>query len=285
MDFSREGTPARPRAAHTPRHVDSDVLRGMLDTCDIAVAYQPIVSLADRTVWGCEALLRGHTDALGAIPPTVLVESAVQAHLLDAVTRDVMTQALDVAGQLRAVSGVPVTMTLNLESSQFRADSTLLEWLVARVDTLGVPVVLELSERQPMRWDAEDDRLADELATHGIGIGLDDLGAGQSRLTLIGHRSWDLVKLDRGLLLEDHGGRGPVVLRHAAAILEEYGIVGTLVEGIETAEQEELALALGIRYGQGNGLAAAMSPADLLGLARAGLVVPRIGQAPIKQRR
>jgi len=285
MHSAREGTPGRSQAAGGQHHVDRDVVRQMIDASEIAVAYQPIVSLSDRVVWGCEALLRGRTDALGVIPPTVLVESAAAAHLLDAVTREVMTQALDMAQQLRAAGGVPVTMTLNLESDQFRSDSALLGWLVERVDDLDVPVVLELSERQAMPWIAEHDELADELATHGIGLGLDDLGAGQSRLMLLGHRRWDLIKLDRGLLLEDHRGRGPVALRHAAAILDEYGLVGSLVEGIETAEQEQLAVSLGIRYGQGNGLGAAMSPADLLGLASGGMVVPPIDQTAVGRRR
>jgi len=285
MHSAGEGPPARPQAASAHHQIDRQLVRQMIDTSEIAVAYQPIVALGDRTIWGCEALLRGHTDALGAIPPTVLVESATRADLLDALTHEVMAQALGVAEQLRAASGVPVTMTLNVESDQFRADSALLGWLVERVDALGVPVVLELSERQPMPWTPAQDRLADELAHHGIGLALDDLGAGQSRLTLIGHRQWDLIKLDRGLLLEDHRGRGPVVLRHAAAILDEYGVVGSLVEGIETAAQEELAVALGIRYGQGNGLGAAMSPSALLDLARGNRVVPRISQVPAKQRR
>lgn len=280
MHSAREGTPAQSGATQPGPPIDSDVVRRMLDTSEIAVAYQPIVSLADRTVWACEALLRGHTEALGAIPPTVLVESAAEADLLDAVTREVMAQALDVADQLRAASGVPVTMTLNLEGDQLHPASPLLGWLVERVDALGVPVVLELSERKPLPWTVQHDQLADELATHGIGLGLDDLGAGQSRFALLGHRQWDLVKLDRDLLLENHRGRGPVVLPHAVAVLDEYGIAGTLVEGIESAEQEELALALGIRYGQGNGLGAAMHPAALLELGRRGLVVPRIAPGP-----
>lgn len=285
MHSAREGTPAQSQAAPGHQRIDREVVRRMIDTCEIAVAYQPIVSLADRRVWGCEALLRGRTDALGAIPPTVLVESAAEAHLLDAVTREVMSQALGVAEQLRAGRGEPVTMTLNLESDQFRPDSDLLAWLVEHVDALGVPVVLELSERQPMPWSDDHDRVADELASHGIGVGLDDIGAGQSRLTLLGHRQWDLIKLDRGLLLEDHRGRGPVVLCHAAAILDEYGVVGSLLEGIETAEQEALAVGLGIRYGQGNGFGAAMPATEILALVDAGTVMPPIGQVPQDRRR
>lgn len=245
----------------------------MIDAGDIAVAYQPIVALADHTVWGWEALLRGRTRALGPIPPPVLVESASAANLLDAVTQEVADQALVIAARAGDLAGRAVTMTLNLEDEQLRPDSALLSWLVERVDALGVPVVLELSERAPTVWTPERERLADELAAHGIGLGLDDLGAGASRAALLGCRDWDLVKLDRGLLLEDHHGRGPVVIRHAMALLDDYGLRSTLVEGIETAAHEELALDLGIRYGQGNGLGAAADGATLLELAGRGLTV------------
>jgi diguanylate cyclase (GGDEF)-like protein len=257
----------RRPGADLSRHSEPDVVRRMLDAGGIAVAYQPIVTLADRRLWGCEALLRGHTGALGAIPPTALVESAAAAHLLDAVTREVMAQALATAEAARAVAGVPLTMTLNLEAEQFDPASDLLGWLVERVDASGVPVVLELSERQPLLWTAAHDALADELAGHGIGLGLDDIGAGVSRVNLLGHRSWELVKLDRGLLLEDHRGRGPIALRHVAQLLGEYGATGSLLEGIETAEQEALARDLDIRFGQGNGLAPAMSGEAFLDLA------------------
>jgi diguanylate cyclase (GGDEF)-like protein len=272
----------RRRKLHQPgavltRHTDRDVVRRMLDSGEIAVAYQPIVTLADREVWGCEALLRGSTRTLGLIPPPVLVESASAARLLDAVTREVMEQAITVAEQARAVRGRPVTLTLNLEIDQFHPASDLLDRLVARVDACGVPVILELAERQPMPWTPERDRLAQELASHGIGVGLDDLGSGESRLTLLGGRPWDLLKLDRGLLLEDHG-RGPVVLRHLMALLADYGLADTLLEGIETAAQERIALDLGIRYGQGNGYAAAMSGADLLRLLAEGPVPSLAGR-------
>jgi len=255
----------KPGAVLT-QHADRDVVQRMLAAGEIAVAYQPLVTVADREVWGCEALLRGHNAALGLIPPPILVASASQARLLDAVTREVMLQSILVAEQARTVCGRPVTLTLNLEVEQFHDASELLDRLVARVDATGVPVLLELAEREPMPWTRERDRLADELATHGIGVGLDDLGSGESRLTLIGARAWDLVKLDRDLLLEDHRGQGPVVLRQLMAILDVYQLGETLLEGIETAEQEQIARDLGIRYGQGNGYGAAMSGTDLLDL-------------------
>lgn len=265
----------KPGAVLT-RHTDRDVVRRILDSGAIKVAYQPIVSLTDRRIWGCEALLRGHTGALGLIPPPVLVESASQARLLDAVTAEVMEQAIGLTEQARAVSGRPLVLTLNLEIEQFHHASELLDRVVARVDASGVPVVLELSERQPLPWTPERSRLARELADHGIGVGLDDLGAGESRLTLLGARPWDLVKLDRGLLLEDHDGRGPVVLRHLTAILDAYGLRNSLLEGIETAAQERVALDLGIRYAQGNGYGAADDGAELLRL----LSLPQLPALP-----
>ncbi|MGZ4453377.1 MAG: EAL domain-containing protein [Nocardioides sp.] len=260
----------RKPGAILTQHSDRDVVQRMLAAGEIAVAYQPLITLADREVWGCEALLRGHTASLGLIPPPVLVESASQARLLDAVTGEVMQQAITVAEQARTVCGRPITLTLNLEVEQFHDASELLDRLVARVDATGVPVLLELAEREPMPWTRERDRLADELATHGIGVGLDDLGSGESRLTLIGARHWDLVKLDRDLLLENHRGQGPIVLRHLMGILDVYQLGNTLLEGIETAEQEQIARDLGVRYGQGNGYGAAMGGADLLALLARG---------------
>ena len=91
-------------------------------------------------------------------------------------------------------------------------------------------------------------------------------------------RAWDLVKLDRDLLLENHRGQGPVVLRHLMGLLDVYGLGNTLLEGIEAPEHEQLARDLGIRYGQGNGYGAAMAGDALLALLAGGaLPRPRSG--------
>jgi EAL domain-containing protein (putative c-di-GMP-specific phosphodiesterase class I) len=249
-------------------------VRQILASGAIAVAYQPIVSLADRQVWGCEALLRGHTGPLGLIPPPVLVESASRARLLDAVTIEVMEQAITLTEHARAQYGKALVLTLNLEIEQFHETSELLERLVAEVDRSSIRVVLELSERSPLPWTADQERLATELARHGIGVGLDDLGSGESRGTLLGARAWDVVKIDRGLLLENHEGRGPVLLRHLTGILDAYGLQHSVLEGIETPAHERIALELGVRYGQGNGYASAADGPALLRLLAADTLPP-----------
>jgi EAL domain-containing protein (putative c-di-GMP-specific phosphodiesterase class I) len=133
--------------------------------------------------------------------------------------------------------------------------------------------MLEISERGIGRWDHTHSALADELFGHGIGFAVDDLGTGDAGPAVLGRRHWDWVKLDRGFLANDCPAN-EVVLRHAAEMLVELGLGGVL-EGVETAQQLELAERLGLGLAQGNGLGRPVPAAELLdGVRAAGLRAP-----------
>jgi EAL domain-containing protein (putative c-di-GMP-specific phosphodiesterase class I) len=59
----------------------------------MSVAYQPIFSLADGRCTGAEALLRWEHPQLGMVPPSVFVEVAEQAGLIEGLGRRVLEHA------------------------------------------------------------------------------------------------------------------------------------------------------------------------------------------------
>ncbi|WP_300679466.1 bifunctional diguanylate cyclase/phosphodiesterase [Nocardioides sp.] len=239
---------------------EDEILRRLLDQ-GVDVAYQPIVDLRTRQLVGWEALLRGSLPLLGSLNPEQLVGSAVRAGVLDIVTRQLAKQALETVSEASRRLGRRLSLSINLEQEQFRDTSTMIKWVAEEADRLGVDLVLELTERGDAEaWGAREDALADQLERFGVGISLDDLGSGNTRIPLLIRRHWHTVKLDRGLLLSGH--RGLVMLTHTVAMLRSLGLT-IVMEGVETAEQLELTQELGIDRVQGHYFAAASTAAEL----------------------
>jgi EAL domain-containing protein (putative c-di-GMP-specific phosphodiesterase class I) len=245
----------------TPPPSDDELVGGLL-LQGIDVAYQPVFDVATHRVVGWEALLRGHLPEHGRVSPERVVGSAVRTGSLDTVMRQVAEQALGTATVASLRLGRTMTLSINMECEQLHADSSFLRWLVDQSSAAPVDLVVEISERGAAEaFCEEQDRALDVLRDGGIGLGIDDLGAGASRLQLLARAHWQWVKLDRGFLVT--GERGRVMLRHTVAMLHELGAT-IVLEGIETTEQLELTRSLGIGLAQGNLLGAPIPAAELL---------------------
>ncbi|MDH2415722.1 EAL domain-containing protein [Nocardioides sp. CER19] len=237
---------------------DDEIVGGLLQQ-GLDVAYQPVVDLTTGRPVGWEALLRGRLPEHGTVSPERVVSSATRTGALDPVMRQVSEQAMRTGTAVSRRLGRTVVISLNLEYEQLRPDSAYLRWLVDRCRSAPVNLVVEITERGDIEaWGAEQDRALALLSAGGIGLAIDDLGAGASRLGLLARCEWTWVKLDRAFL--QLGERGLVMLRHTVAMLHELGTT-VVVEGIETPVHLETARRLGIDLGQGNLLGGPV-PAD-----------------------
>ena len=248
LDMRQRKRNARPVMAG--RASDHEVVRGMLEG-GIDVAFQSVVDLQDRSVQGWEALLRSRLPYLAPTGPVDLVVSAARVGALDHLTRAVAERALDAVDEAVRRTGRRFHVSLNLELEQLRWDSELLDWLASRVRDDGARLMLEVTERAlgPQAWSREHDAVADELVRAGVGLALDDYGAGLARTDALIKRRWDWVKLDRVLL--SGGGRGETMLAGLVAMLHELE-APVVVEGVETEEHLALAQSLGVEMAQGH---------------------------------
>lgn len=252
----------------TPPPSDDDIVGTLLQQ-GLDVAYQPVLDVATEQVVGWEALLRGRLPEHGSVSPERVVSSAVRTGSLDPVMRQVAEQAITTATVASLRLGHTMTVSINVECEQLYDGSAFLRWLVDRSATAPVDLLVEISERGAAEaFCEEQDRALDLLREAGVGLGIDDLGAGASRMQLLARGHWQWVKLDRGFLLT--GERGRVMLRHTVAMLDELGAT-IVLEGVETTEQLDLARRLGIGLAQGNLLGVPVPAAELLaGLPAAG---------------
>lgn len=239
---------------------EGEMVRALLAQ-GLDVAYQPVIEVATGQVIGWEALLRGSLPLHGALSPEHVVGSAARIGSLDRVMRQVAEQALMTATVASLRLDRRMTISVNLEPDQLRPGSPFLRWLCDRTANAPVRLLLEVTERTESPWSEQTADVAARLRGRGIGLAIDDLGAGPFRMRQLALEDWAWVKLDRGFLL--YGERGLVLLRHTVAMLHELGAT-VLLEGIETAEQLDLARTLGVQLAQGNLLGAPSSAQELL---------------------
>jgi EAL domain-containing protein (putative c-di-GMP-specific phosphodiesterase class I) len=208
----------------------------------LSSVFQPVVSLADETVVGFEALTRW--SGLDLSPPEVFAH----AHLTGALTA-LNQRCIDSAITAALHAGMPrdALLLINTEpTSPFLASDG--DLLTRGRDEFRL--VFELTERHLLQHPRALLRTVAALRSENIGIALDDVGAHPDSLALLDVVLPDVVKLDLALV---QSRPNPEQVRTVAAVLAHRERTGALIlaEGIETDQHLERALALGATLGQG----------------------------------
>jgi EAL domain-containing protein (putative c-di-GMP-specific phosphodiesterase class I)/CheY-like chemotaxis protein len=217
--------------------LELDSMRDRLEGRAWVPYFQPIVRLSDLAVIGYEALTR---FADGANPQDCF-ESARRSGLGPELEMAVLEDAL------RAAAGLPDDSWVSVNASP----STIMDPQFGQViSRAGARIVIELLETEPV--DDTPDMLERVAGLPGQPmLACDDTGSGWAGLRQLVELRPQVVKLDRALVTnvdKDPTRRALVSgLRH---FTNEIGAL-LLAEGIETVEELDTLVALGVDLGQG----------------------------------
>jgi PAS domain S-box-containing protein len=215
---------------------------------DLRIAYQPIVELATGVTIAFEALVRWHHGTLGVLAPDTFVPLAEASGEIVRIGRWVLIRACH-----DAVDHGSVTMSVNVSSRQL-SRRAFVDDVRHALESSGLPaerLVLEVTETAVLDdWEAAAISLS-ELSAHGVKIAIDDFGTGYATLKHLKQLPANIIKIDRSFvsgLGVDDGDTAIVtsVIQLAHALGTE-----TIAEGVETAAQRDMLLALGCTHAQG----------------------------------
>jgi EAL domain-containing protein (putative c-di-GMP-specific phosphodiesterase class I) len=228
----------------TRRGAERDRVLRLVDGHGLGVALQPIVDLDTRRVVGAEALAR-FTDAHGQPLPTE--STFADAHVLDL---GVELELAVIHLALRSETRLPAGMYLALNVSPALLGRPELLDVVSRHDHER-PLVIELTEHQPVEDYTELDVVLSRLREHGVRVAVDDVGSGFASFRHVTRVKPEILKLDRSLVCgidED-----PVRQSLASAIVGFAREVGAIVvsEGIESQDELSCLVDLSVGCGQG----------------------------------
>jgi EAL domain-containing protein (putative c-di-GMP-specific phosphodiesterase class I) len=207
------------------------------------MAFQPIVSLSTKTVFGYEALLRSSEPSLPH--PTDVLEAAERLGATKRLGRAVRAFAAQRGSQLEH----DWLLFVNLHPSELldpdlTDPSSLLISMASRV-------VLEITERAPLSSLEEVRERCSELRRLGFRIAVDDLGAGYAGLTSFAILDPDIVKVDMNLV---RGIEGSAIKRRLVSsvlsLCREMDML-LVAEGVETPAERDVLANMGCDLFQG----------------------------------
>jgi EAL domain-containing protein (putative c-di-GMP-specific phosphodiesterase class I) len=208
-------------------------------------AYQPIVDVVTRTVYGHEALVRG-PNGEGAASVLAQVNEK-NRYRFDQACR---VKAIKTATQLGIQERISINFLPNAIYKPEVCIRTTLE--AARVHGFALDrIIFEVTEGERVEdgpWLAE---ILREYKRCGLLTAIDDFGAGYAGLTLLAQFQPDLIKIDMELVRNvDRSPPRQAIVRGLVRTCGDLGIK-VIAEGIETAAERDFLADAGIRLMQG----------------------------------
>ncbi len=228
-------------------------LQDMIVRGRVITAYQAILLLKDRSLLGFEALSRGARGS-GLESADDLFGSAEVHDLLIELDRLCRQRALLSSGRIPSNARIFVnTLPATIRDPQFRG-RPLIDFL-DKAQVSPERIVIEITEKLVI----ENYNLFRETMAYftdlGMSFAVDDVGAGYSGLESIARLKPHFLKIDMTLVRDVHASRVNREMVKAIISLGR-GIGSTVIaEGIQTQEETDALLAMGIDYGQGYFLA------------------------------
>ncbi|MCO8275153.1 EAL domain-containing protein [Actinoplanes sp. TRM 88003] len=243
----------REKRLETARTVER--LREALTREEFVVFYQPLIRLADEQITGVEALIRWQPSGESMVPPDKFIGISEDSGLIVPIGAWVLRESCRVVAGWHRRHGTVVSV--NVSPRQLREPGFGLMVLDA-LETSGLPpeaLILEITEGVLVDSGIATEQAISHLTmlrTHGVRVAVDDFGTGYSSLAYLRDLPIDHVKIDRSFMPVP-GPPDPAARTLVKAIIDlAAGLrLGTIAEGVETAEQVELLRELGCQRAQG----------------------------------
>ncbi len=249
-------------------------LRHALERDELALHYQPVVSLRSGEITGLEALLRWQHPERGLLDPAEFVSIAEDSGLIEPIGRWVQERACRqiLAWHEQRPDARPFDVAVNLSARQVAhrdLPATVAE-IVARTGLDPVHLRLEITESVLVEESASATASLEALDEIGVRLVLDDFGTGYSSLAYLNRFPFHALKIDRSFV--DALG----IEQERTAIVE--AIIGmaralsleVIAEGVESEVQLAELRRLGCDYAQGHLFHAAMPGEEISRLLREG---------------
>ncbi len=240
-------------------------LRHALDRDELALHYQPIVSLRTGEISGLEALVRWQHPQRGLLDPAEFVSIAEDSGLIEPLGRWVQEHACRqiLAWHEQRPDARPFDVAVNLSARQVAhrdLPATIAE-IISRTGIDPIHLRLEITESVLVEESATAIASLEALNEIGVRLVLDDFGTGYSSLAYLNRFPFHALKIDRSFIdalgiEQERTGIVEAIIGMARALSLE-----VIAEGVESEVQLAELRRLGCDYAQGHFFHAAMPAA------------------------
>ena len=245
---------AREFTARSLERMDKELaLRKALKNGELEVYYQPQIDLQTGLLIGAEALLRWRRPGLGLVEPDDFIPIAEESGLIVEIGEWVLSVACAAAARWNARRSRPLKIAVNLSPRQFVRNE--LVDTVSRIlaETACKPAWLDLEITENLLLE-DSERTVSMLAAldaMGVSISIDDFGTGYSALSYLHRFPVNRLKIDRTFIDGIDGQAEKTELVKAMLSIAAALNLGSVAEGVETAQQAAYLKQRGCRAAQG----------------------------------
>ncbi|KRB84934.1 EAL domain-containing protein [Noviherbaspirillum sp. Root189] len=216
---------------------------------DFTMAFQPIVHIKRRTVYGYEALVRGVDQQSAGWVLEQVNES--NRYRFDQACR---VKAIELAARLGLADKPDCLLHINFLPNAVYRPETCIRATLQAAQEFNIPtsrLVFEVTEGEQVRDEAHLHGIFTEYRKQGFSTAIDDFGAGYSGLNLLANFQPDTIKLDMALtrnIDKDRVRRS--IVSGVMLVCQDLGI-RVIAEGVETEEELYTLEDMGIELFQG----------------------------------
>lgn len=226
----------------------SELLRAMTEG-GLALHYQPKFSLAEDRVSGFEALIRWDHPERGRIFPDDFIQVAEETGHIRQLTEWVVSQAITDQQVLKR-NGFDLPISVNVSGRQLNDESFAL-WAIGKVKSSGARLCFEITETAVINDPEKALRIINLFLATGIGISIDDYGAGLSSLSYLKQIPANELKIDKSFILTlTEGPSDQLMIKSTIDLAHAMGM-SVVAEGVETEHAMALLKVMGADTAQG----------------------------------
>lgn len=228
-------------------------LRQALSNNELQVHYQPVFTIDEHKVVGCEALVRWNHPQRGLIAPNDFIPIAEENGLIRSIDEWVLEH---VCAQMHTwqASGLQLQFAAVNLSSRSLSDEKLpqkIAKILERTHIGAQHIELEVTESAVMENPQSADEILKELRQLGVSLSIDDFGTGYSSLSRLKSLPVHKLKIDQSFISNLPASTEDVAIARAIIALGNSIGLAVQAEGIETAEQMRFLQQQGCPLGQG----------------------------------
>ncbi len=233
-------------------HRIEEEIEKILDNKQIKTVFQPIISLRDGSMLGYEALSRVTGESFINNPDDLFYYANQCNRLWDLEllcrTKSLETAFLNSNQPLNTKLFVNVNPNI-MHDMKFRQGFTK-EYL-SQYGITPENIIFEITERNAVNDMNSFKSTVNHYKEQTYKIAIDDAGAGYSGLNLISDIQPHFIKLDMNLIRHINSDSIKFALVKSMIELSHMANIHLIAEGIETIEEMETLINLGVHYGQG----------------------------------
>jgi len=228
-------------------------LRPGLERSEFIVEYQPQVDTTDFKVVGMEALVRWQHPGLGLLYPKDFIELAEESGLIVPLGDWVMRTGCFQNKSWQSAGFMPLCLSVNFSPRQFQQPTFISTVAEVLKETNLDPkyLELELTEGSIMKNPEQAISKLHELRKMGVRIAIDDFGTGYSSLSYLKRFPIDTLKVDKAFVNDVCSDPHDAAIVQAIITLAHALELTVVAEGVETEEQLEYMISMGVDVVQG----------------------------------